>query len=67
MGRAVKYILIVIAVFVCAVILLLNWSFNDDQQKFRAAKNDCERGCIQDSGGINECRKVCVDHPNRYP
>jgi hypothetical protein len=65
--RAVKYILIVIAVFVCAVILLLNWSFNADQQKFRAAKNDCERGCIQDSGGLKECRKVCVDHPTHYP
>jgi hypothetical protein len=65
--RTVKYILILTAVFICMGILLLAWSFRADQQRFRAAKNDCERGCIQDSGGLDQCRKICVDHPNRYP
>ena len=67
MRRMIKYLLILTAVFIVVVILLLNWSFRTDQQRFRAAKNDCERGCIQDSGGLEQCRKICVDHPNRYP
>ena len=67
MRRTVKYILILTAVCICMVILLLAWSFHADQQRFGAAKNDCERGCIQDSGGLDQCRKICVDHPNRYP
>jgi len=67
MPRTVKYILIVTAVFICMGILLLAWSFHADQQQFRAAKNDCERGCIQDSGGLDQCRKICEDHPSRYP
>jgi hypothetical protein len=65
--RAVKYILGLAAAFIGMVTLLLAWSFHADQQRFRAAKNDCERGCIQDSGGLEDCRKICVDHPNRYP
>jgi len=67
MRRTVKHILIGTAVFICMVMLLFAWSFHADQQRFRAAKNDCERGCIQDSGGLEQCRKICVDHPNRYP
>lgn len=50
MPRTARYILIVTAVFICMGMLLLAWSFHADQQQFRAAKNDCERGCIQDSG-----------------
>jgi hypothetical protein len=65
--RTVKYVVIFMAVFICMIMLLLTWSFHADQQRFRAAKNDCERGCIQDSGGLDGCRKICVDHPNRYP
>jgi hypothetical protein len=65
--RVVKYTLILVAVAICMVVLLLTWSFHADQERFRAAKNDCERGCIQDSGGLDQCRKICVDHPNRYP
>ena len=65
--RAIKYLLISTGVFICLVILLLAWSFHADQQNFQAAKNDCERACIQDSGGINQCRQICVSHPDRYP
>ena len=67
MRRTVKHILIGTAVFICMVMLLFAWSFHADQKRFRAAKNDCERGCIQDSGGLEQCRKICVDHANRYP
>jgi len=49
------------------VILVLAWSFNADQQRFGAAKNNCERACIQDSGGLDQCREICVHHPDRYP
>lgn len=67
MRRAVSYILILMAAMIGAIIVLLAWSFHADQQRFRAASNDCERGCIQDSGGLDSCRKICLAHPNRYP
>ena len=67
MRPIVKYVVILAAVFSGIVILLLAWSINADQERFGAAKNDCERGCIQDSGGLDDCRKICVNHPNRYP
>lgn len=62
-----RYVLIFSAVFICLVILLLEWSFHADQQRFQAAQNDCERACIQDSGGLKQCREICVSHPDRYP
>jgi len=65
--RALKYLLIAATVLIGTAMALFSWSYHSDQQKFRAARNDCERGCIQDSGGIDSCRKICVDHPNRYP
>jgi hypothetical protein len=65
--RAIKYVFLLTAVFICLVILVLGWSFHADQQQFRAAKNDCERACIQDSGGLNQCRQICESHPDRYP
>jgi hypothetical protein len=45
---------------------LLAYSIYADQQRFGAAKNDCERSCIQDSGGLDDCRKECARHPNHY-
>jgi len=65
--RVVKYVLAVVAAFICVVIALLAYSYYHDQKNFSAAKNACERGCIQDSGGIEQCRLVCADHPDRYP
>jgi hypothetical protein len=67
MRRIVMYVLILAAVFVSLVALLLAWSFHADQERYKAAKNDCERACIQDSGGLESCRQVCVSHPDHYP
>jgi hypothetical protein len=67
MRRTVKYMLIPAAVLMCLVMLVLAWSFYADQQRFGAAKNYCERPCIQDSGGLDQCREICVHHPDRYP
>jgi hypothetical protein len=67
MKRIVKYVLAAAAVFACLVIALWEYSSYEDQRNFGAAKNACERGCIQDSGGINQCRQVCAQHPDHYP
>jgi len=65
--RTVKYTLILAAALMCLVSLVFVWSFYADQQRFGAAKNYCERACIQDSGGLDQCRETCVDHSDRYP
>jgi hypothetical protein len=67
MRRVLKYGLIAVAAFVVLVVALLAYSIYRDQHDFRAAKNDCERACIQDSGGLEDCRKYCASHPNSYP
>jgi hypothetical protein len=67
MKRVMKYILVAAAVFACLVVALWKYSFYEDQRNFGAAKNACERGCIQDSGGIDQCRQVCAQHPDHYP
>jgi hypothetical protein len=67
MQRALKYILAVTVAFICLVAALLAYSTYEDQKNFNAAKNACERGCIQDSGGIDQCRQVCTKHPDHYP
>lgn len=67
MPRAVKYLLAALAVFVCLAVALWVYSSDQDQKNFRAAKNRCEIGCIQDSGGLEQCRALCKDHPDHYP
>ena len=67
MKPVVKYILFAAAAFLCLVVALWEYSSYEDEKNFGAAKNACERGCIQDSGGIEQCRQVCVQHPDRYP
>jgi hypothetical protein len=62
-----KYILVGMAALLCLAIALWVYSSSADQQRFSAAKNDCERGCIQDSGGLDQCREHCAHHPNHYP
>lgn len=57
----------VFAVGVGAAVALFDYATEADKQHFREAKNACERGCIQDSGGLDQCRVVCKDHPDRYP
>ncbi len=66
-GRVLKYLLAVIAALLCLAVALFEYSSSKDQQRFSAAKNDCERGCIQDSGGLDQCREFCVQHPDHYP
>lgn len=65
--RAFKSILIVVAVLVVLAMALFEYSVYRDRKNFSEAKNDCERGCIQDSGGFPQCREICADHPDRYP
>ena len=67
MRRVVKYILISVAALLFLAIALFEYSVYRDQKKFSEAKNDCERGCIQDSGGFPQCREICAAHPDRYP
>ncbi len=57
----------VTAAVLCLAAALFEYSFYADQKRFAAAKNDCERGCIQDSGGLDQCREYCAHHPNHYP
>jgi hypothetical protein len=66
MQRRVKYILAATAALICLIVALWEYSSYEDQN-FRAAKNACERGCIQDSGGIDQCRQLCTQHPDHYP
>jgi len=65
--RVVKYLLGVVSAFICLVMTLFAYSYYQDQKNFGAAKNACERGCAQDSGGIEQCRPACADHPDHYP
>jgi hypothetical protein len=63
----VKILLPLAAVLICAAIALFFYSSWQDQRNFSAASNDCERGCIQDSGGLDQCRAYCAKHPDHYP
>lgn len=67
MRHVLNYILAITALLLGLAVALFEYSSYTDRQRFSAAKNDCERGCIQDSGGLEQCRKVCVGHPDRYP
>lgn len=67
MRRVLKWILIVVGVPAGLVIALFVYSMCMDQIRFRAARNECERDCIQDSGGLMQCRAYCEHHPDRYP
>ncbi len=62
-----KYILAIVAAFIAVAVALFVYSYYEDQKNFGAAKNECERGCIQDSGGIDQCRQICAPHPGHYP
>ena len=67
MRQTAKYLLILVAVLISLAILFLAWSFDAEQQRFGGAKNYCERACVQDSGGLKQCREDCINHPDRYP
>lgn len=55
--------LVVVALLVGGVVAVFLWSFWRDQRNFAAAANPCERACIQDSGGLDDCRAECASPP----
>lgn len=55
-----------VALAIALVIALGSYAFEADQARFRAARNPCERACIQDSGGLEGCRADCASHPLTY-
>lgn len=63
MSGASKILLVVGAFLVSVVVLLYMYSSYADRKRFAAAANPCERECIQDSGGTDDCRKSCAGHP----
>jgi len=67
MRRVLKYVVGVVAVLFGLAVALFECSYYQDQQRFREAKNQCERDCVQDSGGFPACREACVGHPDHYP
>ena len=67
MPRTVKYLLVAAAVFIGLAVALFEYAAWRDHVNFSAAANACERGCIQDSGGIHQCRQFCEKHPDHYP
>jgi hypothetical protein len=66
MSGVLKKTLFVIALLLGLVIVVFLYSAYADQQRFRAAANLCERDCLQDSGGLDDCRKLCASHPMTY-
>ena len=65
--RWLKYVLGGVAALVLLAMALFTYAYERDQANFKAARNQCEVGCIQDSGGIDQCRIACKDHPGHYP
>lgn len=66
MSGVLKKILPVLALLLGLVVVVFLYSVHADQQRFRAAANPCERDCLQDSGGLEDCRKLCASHPMTY-
>jgi hypothetical protein len=66
MSGVLRKILLVVAALLGLVIIVFVCLFYADQQRFRAASNPCERDCLQDSGGLDDCRKLCASHPMTY-
>jgi hypothetical protein len=62
----VKKLLLVAAALLGLAIVAFFALFYADQDRFRAAANPCERDCLQDSGGLFECRRDCATHPLTY-
>jgi hypothetical protein len=64
--RILKWTLVAVAVPLGLVVALATYAICADLLRFHLAKSDCERNCLQDSGGLFECREVCRHHPNHY-
>jgi hypothetical protein len=59
-------ILFVVATLLGIVIAVFVYSVYAEKERFRAAANPCERDCLQDSGGLDDCRELCAGHPMTY-
>ena len=66
MSRVVKKILLVAAALMGLVIIVFIYAVHADQKRLGAAANPCEHDCLQDSGGVEDCRKLCASHPTTY-
>ncbi len=66
MGGFLKKILLLGAALFLCVAALMAYAIYADQRNLRAATNPCERACVQDSGGIDQCRRDCASHPLTY-
>jgi len=62
----VKKLLLVVAALLGLAIAAFFGFFYADPDPFRAAANPCERDCLQDSGGLFDCRRECASHPMTY-
>jgi len=66
MSGIVKKIALVMVVLVALVIALFMYLVHYDEQRLRAGTNPCQNACLQDSGGVDDCRKHCASHPLTY-
>ncbi len=66
MSGVLKKTLLVVAALLGVTIAFFSYAVYADQRRLRAAANPCERDCLQDSGGVEDCRKLCASHPTAY-
>jgi hypothetical protein len=66
MSRVLKKILLFVAAVLGLIVVVFFYPVYADQRRLRAAANPCERDCLQDSGGLDDCRKLCASHPMTY-
>ena len=66
MSRFLKKMVIAMAVLLALLVLVFAYSVYADQRRLAAATNPCERDCLLDSGGVDDCRKECASHPLTY-
>ncbi|HEX2730980.1 MAG TPA: hypothetical protein VHM70_05220 [Polyangiaceae bacterium] len=64
--RFLKNLMLVVLAILGLAIALFIYASRLDRERLGAAANPCESACIQDSGGLPDCRKHCSDHPNTY-
>ena len=66
MSRILRNILVVSLVLFALAMAVLSYLLYADQRRIQAGTNPCEHDCLQDSGGIDDCRKLCAGHPTAY-
>ena len=64
-GVAKKILLVAAALVALAIIACVGFMLGD-QERLQLAANPCERDCLQDSGGLADCRADCASHPLTY-